>query len=82
MILVFEKQGHCPQCDATKTYLNAEQVDYSLHTIEEVQLDFAQKMGFSSAPIVVSIDPYSGEYEAHAGHNTGKLDRMIRIERE
>lgn len=79
MILVFEKDGHCQNCELTKKYLDKQGVTYSTHTIEEAQLEFAQKANLKAAPIVLQILP-GEEVKAHAGYRRDLLAEYLTYE--
>lgn len=76
MILVFEKDGHCQHCELTKKYLDKQGATYSTHTIEDAQLEFAQKANLTAAPIVLQIKP-GEEVKAHAGYRRDMLAEYL-----
>lgn len=79
MILVFEKDGHCPHCEMTKKYLDKQGASYSSHTIEEAQLEFARLSGMQAAPLVLQIKP-GQEVKCHSGYRRDLLAEYIASE--
>lgn len=77
-IQVYEKtQTFCPQCMATKRWLDDRGHDYQLLAVEEHPevVDAAKSLGVTAAPIVIVSD---GRHEhVWGGFDTDQLETVI-----
>lgn len=52
-LIVYEKEGFCPQCKFTKKRLDAKGVEYKTVTIDEELSDYFRARQLTAAPIVI-----------------------------
>jgi glutaredoxin-like protein NrdH len=72
-VTVFTKPG-CVQCDATKTMLDAKGITYDTADLTDpAVLAEAKALGFTSAPVVVVREAWSGFRPDLIGHLAARV---------
>ena len=56
MTITLLEKPHCPQCKATKRYLDKRDIPYHAEELNDETLSLARSLGYSSAPVVLVKD--------------------------
>lgn len=69
----------CVQCDATKRWLNKNNVEYQEHNLlfSDDVLEMAKELGYTSAPVVILENPDTKARVTWAGFVPSKLKGFL-----
>lgn len=74
-LTIYTKES-CPQCDATKKYLDKRDVEYSTYKISPIVAMWCKENNLLQAPIVL-FSQGDDQYEAIGGFNPDKLAQFV-----